>query len=97
MANKSKRRCDTLAVLRPDAAGIDVGASELYVAVSADRYRCLPVPQCLSFRVLAWALSREKDQRCEGALHQKPSRSKPCRDRPSHVRAVAAPRQRLLG
>jgi hypothetical protein len=39
MARKSKRRCDTLPVLHPDAAGIDVGASELYVAVSADRDR----------------------------------------------------------
>ena len=37
MAKKSKRRCDTLPVLHPDAAGIDVGASELYVAVSAHR------------------------------------------------------------
>jgi len=37
MAKKSKRRCDTLTVLHPDAAGIDVGASELYVTVSADR------------------------------------------------------------
>ena len=37
MAKKSKRRCDTLPVLHPDAAGIDVGASELFVAVSADR------------------------------------------------------------
>ena len=37
MAKKGKRRCDTLPVLHPDAAGIDVGASELYVAVSADR------------------------------------------------------------
>ena len=36
-AKKSKRRCDTLPVLHPDAAGIDVGTSELYVAVSADR------------------------------------------------------------
>src|ERR1700721_665751 len=35
MAKKSKRRCDRLPVLHPDAAGIDVGASELYVAVSA--------------------------------------------------------------
>ena len=37
MAKKSKRRCDTLPVLHPDAAGIDVGASELYIAVSAGR------------------------------------------------------------
>ena len=37
MAKKGKRRCDTLPVLHPDAAGIDVGASELFVAVSADR------------------------------------------------------------
>ena len=38
MAKKSKRRCDTLPVLHPDAAGIDVGASELYVAVAAEHY-----------------------------------------------------------
>src|ERR1700760_967448 len=37
MAKKGKRRCDTLPILHPDAAGIDVGASELFVAVSADR------------------------------------------------------------
>jgi hypothetical protein len=37
MAKKGNRRCDTLPVLHPDAAGIDIGASELYVAVSADR------------------------------------------------------------
>jgi hypothetical protein len=34
---------DTLPVLHPDAAGIDVGASELFVAVSADRN---PHPVC---------------------------------------------------
>ena len=37
MARKSKRRCDQLPVLHPDAAGIDIGASELFVAVPADR------------------------------------------------------------
>jgi hypothetical protein len=37
MAKKSKRRCEELPILHPDAAGIDVGASELFVAVSADR------------------------------------------------------------
>jgi len=37
MAKKGKRRIDQLPVLHPDAAGIDVGASELFVAVSADR------------------------------------------------------------
>jgi hypothetical protein len=37
LAKKSKRRFDKLPVLHPDAAGIDVGASELFVAVSADR------------------------------------------------------------
>jgi hypothetical protein len=36
MAKQSNRRCDQLPVLHPDAAGIDVGASELFVAVSAD-------------------------------------------------------------
>jgi hypothetical protein len=35
MAKKGKRRSDLLPVLHPDAAGIDVGASELFVAVSA--------------------------------------------------------------
>jgi hypothetical protein len=29
--------CDQLPILPPDAAGIDVGASELFVAVGADR------------------------------------------------------------
>lgn len=37
MAKKGKRRCDTLPILHPDAAGIDIGASELYVVVSANR------------------------------------------------------------
>lgn len=37
MAKKGKRRCDQLPVLHPDAAGIDIGASELFVAVPADR------------------------------------------------------------
>ena len=37
MTKKGKRRCDVLPVLHRDAAGIDVGASELFVAVSADR------------------------------------------------------------
>jgi hypothetical protein len=37
MAKKGKKRCEQLPVLHPDAAGIDVGASELFVAVAADR------------------------------------------------------------
>lgn len=37
MARKGKRRCDQLPILHPDAAGIDIGASELFVAVPADR------------------------------------------------------------
>jgi Transposase len=37
MAKRSKKRCEELPILHPDAAGIDVGASELFVAVSADR------------------------------------------------------------
>jgi hypothetical protein len=37
MAKQSHRRCDQLPVLHPDAAGIDVGASELFVAVGANR------------------------------------------------------------
>jgi hypothetical protein len=37
MAKKRKRRCDDLPVLHPDAAGIDIGASELFVAVAATR------------------------------------------------------------
>jgi len=34
---KNYRRCEQLPILHPNAAGIDVGASELFVAVSADR------------------------------------------------------------
>jgi transposase len=37
MAKKGKKRCEQLPVLHPDAAGIDVGASELFVAVASDR------------------------------------------------------------
>jgi transposase len=37
MARKGKRRCDQLPILHPDAAGIDIGASELFVAVRAER------------------------------------------------------------
>ena len=37
MANKGKKRKSELPVLHPDAAGIDIGASELFVAVPADR------------------------------------------------------------
>jgi hypothetical protein len=37
MAKRSKKRCQQLPILHPHAAGIDVGASELFVAVSADR------------------------------------------------------------
>ena len=53
MAKKGKSRCDTLPVLHPDAAGIDVGTTELYVAVSADRDRNpsaaspLSLPTCM--------------------------------------------------
>jgi transposase len=38
MAKKGKKRCEQLPVLHPDAAGIDIGASEMFVAVAADRY-----------------------------------------------------------
>ena len=37
MAKKSNRRCDQLSVLHPDIAVIDVGPSELFTAISADR------------------------------------------------------------
>ena len=37
MPKRSKKRCEELPILHPDAAGIDVGASELFVAVSAGR------------------------------------------------------------
>ena len=37
MARKRRKKPDRLAVLQPDAAGIDIGARELYVAVPADR------------------------------------------------------------
>lgn len=35
MAKKSKRRRDDLPILHPDAAGIDIGANKLFVAVPA--------------------------------------------------------------
>jgi len=34
---KRKKRVQDLPVLHPDAAGIDIGASEVFVAVPADR------------------------------------------------------------
>src|SRR4051794_22728790 len=34
---KGNKRCEQLPILHPHAAGIDVGASELFVAVAADR------------------------------------------------------------
>jgi transposase len=37
MPTKRKKRVQDLPVLHPDAAGIDVGANELFVAVPADR------------------------------------------------------------
>jgi hypothetical protein len=37
MAKRSKKRCEQLRILHPDAAGINVSASELFVAVSPDR------------------------------------------------------------
>jgi transposase len=37
MATKRKKRIQDLAILHADAAGIDVGASEIFVAVPADR------------------------------------------------------------
>jgi transposase len=37
MATKRRKQTRDLPVLHPDAAGIDVGASELFVAVPADR------------------------------------------------------------
>jgi hypothetical protein len=43
MAKKSKKRCEELPILHPQGAGIDVGASQLFVAVSADR-DTQPVP-----------------------------------------------------
>ncbi len=37
MAKKRKKRGPELALLQPDAAGMDIGASEIFVAVPADR------------------------------------------------------------
>jgi len=37
MATKRRKKTENLPVLHPDAAGIDVGASELFVEVPADR------------------------------------------------------------
>jgi hypothetical protein len=38
MAKRSKKRCEELPILHPDAAGIDVGASELFVPDSLVRF-----------------------------------------------------------
>jgi hypothetical protein len=43
MAKKCSRRWDTMPILHPDAAGIDVGGRELHVAVSADMSTVLGV------------------------------------------------------
>jgi hypothetical protein len=40
MAKRSKKRCEELPILHPHAAGIDVGASELFVAVSIAEAIC---------------------------------------------------------
>ena len=62
MAKKGKGRCDTLPVLHPDAAGIDVGTTELYVAVSADRDRNpsaafpLSLPTCMRWPTGLWSV-----------------------------------------
>ena len=46
MVSKCGKKTENLPVLHPDAAGIDVGASELFVEVPADRdpepVRCYP-------------------------------------------------------
>jgi|SRR5579872_4459457 len=55
MAKRAKKRCEQLPILHPDAAGIDVSASELIVTVSPDRdfhpVRSFPTlhprPQCV--------------------------------------------------
>jgi hypothetical protein len=39
MATKRRKKTENLPVLHPDAAGIDVGASELFIAVPARRTR----------------------------------------------------------
>jgi hypothetical protein len=48
MAKRSKKRFEELPILRLDAAGIDVGVSEFFVAVSAGRPRGgRPIPPWL--------------------------------------------------
>ena len=37
MATKHKRRVQDLPILHPDAAGIDIGSNEIFVAVPAER------------------------------------------------------------
>jgi hypothetical protein len=37
MPNKRRKRQNELPVLHPDAAGVDIGAEEIFVAVPADR------------------------------------------------------------
>lgn len=73
MARKSNRRCDALPILHPDAAGIDVGASELYVAVGAERDQ-QPVRKFPNFtgdlHALADWLEQCGDSLCRDGVHQ---------------------------
>jgi len=39
MPKKSRKQKNELPILHPDAAGVDIGAEEIFVAVPADRYR----------------------------------------------------------
>jgi hypothetical protein len=48
MAKRLKRRCEELPILHPDAAGIDVGASELFVAA------CTGFPCIRSWSPAGW-------------------------------------------
>jgi hypothetical protein len=51
-----------------------------------DRYGCFPVSKCLRLCIMARALSREKGQWWQGAVHQKSTRAKPGSDCPAHGR-----------
>ncbi len=74
MARKGKRRCDQLPVLHSDAAGIDIGASELFVAVAADRdadpVRCFAT-FTQDLNALADWLSALWNQICSDGIHKR--------------------------
>jgi transposase len=58
MPNKHRKRKNELPILHPDAAGVDIGAEEIFVAIPADRdtlpIRCFPTFTRDLLEAVAW-------------------------------------------